>query len=249
MSWACSQYGQYAPGGAHHGWGGAGHSHLAVHHHPYSAHVPGPPPSGVPPGDLHGRPRRGRSRSKSSRARSRSRSPRRVKSSVKTVRASDLKMDLGKEAFSKLVLECLLLLSPGEFGDIWVGIPRQLLAVAWGPPPGVVVEHWLTERRGAHPDVCQAQCTEKGEVCPAGFSEAAAAPWGWELSDNYSHFSALLFTILGAFPLASFDYNKWVQVEEHSQVLEQVSRETWLSRHGSPYMMPAPVLPIPVTEM
>ena len=140
MSWACSQYGQYAPGGAHHGWGGAGHSHLAVHHHPYSAHVPGPPPSGVTPGDLHGRPRRGRSRSKSSRARSRSRSPRRVKSSVKTVRASDLKMDLGKEAFSKLVLECLLLLSPEEFGDIWVSIPRQLRAVAWRPPPGVVVD-------------------------------------------------------------------------------------------------------------
>eukprot|EP00435_Cladocopium_sp_Y103_P071088 s449_g36.t1 len=43
----------------------------------------------------------------------------------KTVRASDLKMDLGKEAFSKLVLECLLLLSPEEIGDMWVGIPRR----------------------------------------------------------------------------------------------------------------------------
>ena len=63
-----------------------------------------------------------------------------MNASVKTVRASDLKMDLGKEAFSKLVLECLLLLSPEEFGDIWVSIPRQLRAVAWRPPPGVVVD-------------------------------------------------------------------------------------------------------------
>ena len=47
---------------------------------------------------------------------------------------------MGKDEFNKLVLECLLLLSPEDFADIWVGIPRELRAVAWRPPPGIIVD-------------------------------------------------------------------------------------------------------------
>ncbi|CAK9000907.1 unnamed protein product, partial [Durusdinium trenchii] len=54
--------------------------------------------------------------------------------------AKDLKGDMGKDEFNKYVLECLPLLSPEDFADIWVGIPRELRAVAWRPPPGIIVD-------------------------------------------------------------------------------------------------------------
>jgi hypothetical protein len=58
----------------------------------------------------------------------------------------------------------LAVLSPGEFGDIWVGIPRQLLAVAWGPPPGVVVN--IDSLKGAeHIQMCAKLNALRRERC------------------------------------------------------------------------------------
>ena len=130
MSW---QYNQYGAGASNPSWPGVAHPQFPLHHAHYHAAIPGPPPQGPPPARERQQPDR--------RMRSRSRSPRVAHySSGKTPKAHDLKRDLGKESFNKFVLECLLLLSADEFADIWVGVPRELRAVAWRPPPGVVVD-------------------------------------------------------------------------------------------------------------
>ena len=95
--------------------------------------VPGPPPAGPIAAHYSGPSERRSNRSRSPRGR-------RDRRREAPVTPQALEADMGKADFNCFVLDCLLRLSSDDFADVWVGLPRELRAVAWRPPPGIIVD-------------------------------------------------------------------------------------------------------------
>ena len=48
--------------------------------------------------------------------------------------------ELGPDAFSRFTLECIRLLQPAEFANIWHNVPIESQRVAYGVPPGIRID-------------------------------------------------------------------------------------------------------------
>jgi hypothetical protein len=187
---------------------------------------PGPPPAGVPP---HSNREPGRSRSPvPGPSHSSARQPHGF------VDPRQLQRDMGKAAFNKLMLEGLLAMSPDEFADIWVGLPRGHRNVAWRPPPGIVVD--IDTLKGQDRMImCGKLNALRRERCVQLASPKQRPHFedeNWTITPMSRHCCAHFWECFRLLPLATTNESKWKSTVKYlSKCPEKPEPQSDVSRH------------------
>ncbi|CAJ1339532.1 unnamed protein product, partial [Effrenium voratum] len=145
-----------------------------------------------------------------------------------------LEAEMGKADFNCFVLDCLLRLSSDDFADVWVGLPRELRAVAWRPPPGIIVD--IDSLKGPERmQMCAKLNTLRRERCVKLASPKQQAHFedeNWTITPMSRLVCSRFWECFRLIPLASTNESKWkATVKYLSKCPEKPESHGDVSRH------------------
>ena len=126
--------------------------------------------------------------------------------------------DLGPQRVANHALECLRLLSPSQFEDIWYQLPSELRKVAYGVPPGIHVEIDSIRDESERKTMCRKINELRRERCIMLSSPAQREHWHdetWTMTPMSRETCRRFWEIFRIIPLATSNPVKWKSTLEY----------------------------------